>query len=125
VKNRRVLGLVFACGLLSACEPAPQNKSAPICAQATGFIELNSLELQEPRDWNRLVTAASRLVYLDSDCGDLVTEPKELLCASLIEAINIFANNPQVPKGPNRDQAISVGTETHSQSGCEGLTSAR
>ena len=125
MKITPVVVLVLVSGLLCACDSAQQKNRAQMCAQAADFIGLNSPELQKPRDWNRLMTAASRLVYIDNDCGELVTEPKQLLCASLTDAINIFANNPKVPQGLNRDRAISIGTQTYRQSGCEGLTAAR
>lgn len=113
------IGLISMCIVLQACEPAPQKGGAEICAQAIGFIERNSLELQEPRDWNRLMVAGSRLVYLNNDCGDLVTEPEEALCESLSDAIFSFKTNPSIPAGPNRNSALAVANQTFGQSGCD------
>ena len=67
------------------------------------------------------MTASSRLVYIDNDCGGLVTETKDELCAALSEAIDTFTSNPQVPSGANRDSAISVGRQVFAQSGCTEL----
>ena len=105
--------------VLQACEPAPKKGGAEIGAQATGFIERNSLVLQEPRDWNRLMVAGSRLVYLNNDCGELVIEPKEALCVSLSDAIFNFEINPSIPAGPNRNSALAVANQTFGQSGCD------
>ena len=121
----RIIFLLSCCGFAAGCEPAPDKNRAQICAQAADFIGLNNAELQQPRDWNRLMTAASRLVYVNNECGELVTEPEEQLCAALTDAMDIFTNNAQVPKGPNRDRAIAVGTRTYQQSGCEGLEAAQ
>jgi len=119
LKSSPVVGLISMCMLLQACEPEPQKDGSEICAQAAGFIERNSLELQEPRDWNRLMVAGSRLVYLNNDCGELVIEPKEALCVSLSDAIFNFEINPSIPAGPNRNSALAVANQTFGQSGCD------
>ena len=121
MKFNAVVLVVIASSLLGACEPAPQNRDVEfICLQATDLIERNSVELQQPRDWNRLMTASSRLVYIENDCGELVTEPQEVLCAALSDAIDAFGGNAQIPLGPNRDRALSIGMQTFRQSGCKG-----
>ena len=121
VKFSAVVIVVIASGLLGACEPAPQNRDVEfICIQAADFIERNSEELQQPRDWNRLMAASSRLVYIENDCGELVTEPREVLCAALSDAIDAFGGNSQIPLGPNRDRALAIGMQTFRQSGCTG-----
>jgi hypothetical protein len=120
MKGTSLIAMLVAGLFLAACKPAPQTGNAAVCAQAANFIERNRVELQNPRDWNRLMTAGSRLVYIENSCGALVMEPRKALCASLAEAIEIFVANPKVPPGLNRDSAIAAGKQTYQQSGCEG-----
>jgi hypothetical protein len=122
VKSYPIIALLLVYGLLSACESEPQSNQAAVCDQVSGTIERNSVELQKPRDWNRLMTAGSRLVYIRNDCGALVTESKEDLCASLADAIHTFENNPGVPLGPNRDNALAISNKTFSQSDCADIS---
>lgn len=119
MKNSAVIALLVAGCLVAACETEPKKGGGYICAKAIEIIERNVVELQIPRDWNRLMTASSRLVYLDNDCGELVTESQADLCVSLGEAIYTFETNPAVPLGANRDSALTIGSQTFKQSGCE------
>ena len=119
MKNSAVITLLVVGCLVAACETEPKKGGGDICAKAIEMIKRNAVELVEPRDWNRLMAANSRLVYLDNDCGELVTESQEELCASLGEAIDTFETTPAVPLGADRDSALTTGSQIFKQSECE------
>ena len=119
MKNSAVITLLVVGCLVAACETEPKKGGGDICAKAIEMIKRNAVELVEPRDWNRLMAASSRLVYLENDCGELITESQDELCASLGEAIETFETNPAVPLGANRDSALTIGSQIFKQSGCE------
>jgi hypothetical protein len=116
------LSLLILCGfILCACDNQSKDtgQQLPYCQQAVGFMDKaeNDGPLS-PRDWGNLMHAGARLVYVTNECGDRVREPKEKLCATLNNMLQVYVNNPMVPAGKNRDTAISQSSGVYQGANC-------
>jgi hypothetical protein len=95
-------------------------KTAQLCQQAENFVDKAE---QGPalthRDWDNLMLAGARLIYVTNECGDRVKEPKSQLCADVRETMQVFVNNPKIPAGVNRTTAINQSRLAYEKAACE------
>ncbi|MCP4277134.1 MAG: hypothetical protein GY779_12365 [Gammaproteobacteria bacterium] len=113
--------LILSGCVLFACDK--QNKDtgqqAQYCQQAVGFMDKAQGDTSlSPRDWGNLMLAGARLVYVTHECGDRVREPKEQLCVTLNNMLQVYVENPMVPAGKNRDTAISQSSDVYQRANC-------
>jgi hypothetical protein len=109
---------------LVACEDSNNSAGTQVqyCEQASAFMDKAENEGSlSPRDWGNLMLAGARLVYVDNECGDRINESPEKLCAALHNTMQVFVNNPMVPKGKNRDSAIQLNSDVYRRAECQPL----
>ena len=94
------------------------NQSAGMCSQANEFLDKYAAGELKPQRWADMMVAGSRVVYVNSECGDRIDLPLPELCAELGTAIDAFAADEKVPAGKNRDTALKQSRQVFKAAGC-------
>jgi hypothetical protein len=106
--------------LIAACESKPAAGDGQYCNQSIAVLD--QLENGPPftsKDWGNLAVATSKLVYVMEECGSRVTGEKTALCADMRAALKTYEASEKVPRGANRDTAISRSYGIYQQMECD------